>query len=99
MLEGEPVLHEVGSVLGGRRSPYVDVPTSTWHGNSTGPSFCRIAGHEVPFDRERLRELYPSHDAYVDAVIESVRELVAGRFMVQEDGDVLIEEAMGADVP
>ncbi len=32
------------------RSPYVDVPTSTWFGNATGASFCIIAGHEVLLD-------------------------------------------------
>ena len=40
-----------GNVVGGIRSPFVEVPTSTWFGNSTGPSFCRIAGHEVPLER------------------------------------------------
>ena len=55
-VQGTPpagVLDEFGNVVGGLRSPYVDVPTSTWFGNSTGASFCFIAGHEVPFDAAR----------------------------------------------
>ena len=53
------VLDEFGNVVGGLRSPYLDVPTSTWFGNSTGASFCFIAGHEVPFDAARLQAALP----------------------------------------
>ena len=68
---------EFGNVIGGLRSPYVDVPTSTWFGSSTGASFCFIAGHEVPFDQATLDELYPTHGAYVRAVIRNVGDLVS----------------------
>ena len=47
-------LDEFGNVTGGLRSPFVDVPTSTWFGSATGASFCFIAGHEVPFDQATL---------------------------------------------
>jgi hypothetical protein len=75
------------------------VPTSTWFGNSTGASFCSIAGHEVPFDKARLKVLYPTHDAYVRAVTNDVQRLVAERALTKEDGDALIAEAKGAAVP
>jgi hypothetical protein len=91
--DGKPVLDQFGNVLGGIRSPYVDVPTSTWNGNSTGPSFCRIAGHEVPFAPARLRGLYPTPASYVDAVQRSVDGLVRDRFLVREDGDWIVAEA------
>ena len=45
--DGKPVLDRFGNVVGGIRSPFVEAPTSTWFGNSTGPSFCRIAGHDL----------------------------------------------------
>jgi hypothetical protein len=93
------VLDDAGNVRGGVRSPHVDVPTSTWTGSSTGASFCFIAGHEVPLTRERLRMRYPTHAAYVKAVRRSVRELVASRFIVREDGDALIQDAEKAPVP
>jgi hypothetical protein len=75
------------------------VPTSTWFGNSTGKSFCTIAGHEVAFDGARLRELYPTHAAYVQAVTKDVEDLVAKRFITKKDGDALIADAKKADVP
>jgi hypothetical protein len=96
---GAPVLDEFGNVQGGLRSPYVDVPTSTWNGSSTGPSFCSIAGHEVPFDEARLRSLYRTHGHYVARVTLDVGLLVAGRFLTGPDGLELIREAARADVP
>ena len=97
--DNAPMLDEFGNVQGGLRSPFVDVPTATWNGSSTGESFCFIAGHEVPFDAARLRELYPSHGAYVRAVVRSVAELVGQRFLTLPDGIDLVEDAARADVP
>jgi hypothetical protein len=96
---GKPVLDEHGNVKGGVRSPYVDVPTSSWTGSSTGASFCFIAGHEIPFTRERVRSLYPTHAAYVDAVRKNVADLVSKRFIVREDGEELLREAQKSPVP
>lgn len=90
---GEAILDEHGNVIGGVRSPYVDVPASTWNGNSTGESFCRIAGHEIPFDNAKLQALYGSHSVYVEAVTDNVNELVAAGFIVEEDGEQVIREA------
>ena len=84
---------------GGLRSPYLDVPTSTWFGSSTGASFCFIAGHEVPFSADRLRELYPTHRAYVGAVIKDTKELVRQGFITDYDGRMLIREAQAAQIP
>jgi len=96
---GMPALDEYGNAKGGVRSPFVDVPTSMWTGSSTGASFCFIAGHEAPFTAERLKMLYPNHEAYVTAVRRNVADLVEKRFIVREDGDVLIHQAQMARVP
>jgi hypothetical protein len=94
--DGKPVLDPFGNVTGGIRSPYVDVPTSTWFSNATGPSFCRIAGYELPLSAARLHELYASPASYMDAVIANVKELVRSRQLVQEDADWLVTEAKTA---
>jgi hypothetical protein len=94
-----PVLDEFGNVQGVLRSPYLDVPTSTWFGSSTGPSFCGIAGHEVPFGEARLAELYRNHGDYVSKVTRDTARLVADRFLTVPDGLRLIQEAARADVP
>jgi hypothetical protein len=96
---GKPVLDEFGNVLGGVRSPYVDVPTSTWFGSSTGESFCFIAGHEAPFGRAQLKKLYPNHKAYVNAVAKNLSSLVSERFVTKADAKKLLEEAKRAPIP
>ena len=93
VVDGKPLLDRFGNVTGGVRSPFVDVPMSTWHGNSTGESFCRIAGHEKPFGAARLAELYPKPGDYAKAVEANVKALVAARFITAGDGDGLIAAA------
>ena len=99
-VNGAPVLDEFGNVTGGLRSPYVDVPTSTWFGSSTGASFCFIAGHEVPFDQALLRRRCTRPTGvYVRAVVRDVGDLVARRYLTVADGLSLIRDAARADVP
>lgn len=90
---GAPVLDAHGNVRGGIRSPFVDVPTATWTGTSTGPSFCNIAGHEKPFDAAKLKSLYPTPTSYADAVRKNVDALVTARYITKEDGAKLIADA------
>jgi alpha/beta hydrolase family protein len=99
VVNNAPVLDQFGNVTGGLRSPYLDVPTSTWFGNSTGASFCSIAGHEVPFDSARLHELYRNHGKYVSAVARDTARLVGGRYITTYDGADLVSEAAHAAVP
>jgi len=96
---GEPVLDEYGNVVGGLRSPFLDVPTSTWYGSATGASFCFIAGWEDPFSEEQLQALYPSHRAYVREVTRDVTDLVTDRVITLPDGLQLIADAARSDVP
>jgi hypothetical protein len=93
------VLDEHGNVIGGVRSPYVDVPTATWFGSATGASFCFIAGWERPFDAAKLQALYPDHQDYVRKVARSAAQLIVDRFLTLPDGLALIGEAITADVP
>jgi hypothetical protein len=90
---GKGVTDEHGNVVGGVRSPYVDVPTATWFGNATGASFCRIAGYEKPFGAGKLKSLYSSKRQYVEKVQASVRELVLARYITKADGRQIIAEA------
>ena len=96
---GQPVLDAFGNVTGSLRSPFLDVPTSTWYASSTGASFCFIAGHEVPFTEAQLLQLYKNHGQYVSQVARNVSGLVRDRFITQADGAALKTEAAHADVP
>lgn len=90
---GAPVLDRFGNVQGGLRSPYLDVPTSTWNGTATGASFCFIAGWEKPFDQATLKDLYRNQGNYLRQVRQDVDRLVDQRFLTREDGRWLIKEA------
>lgn len=96
---GQPVLDAFGNVTGGLRSPFLDVPTSTWYASSTGGGFCFIVGHEVPFTEAQLLALYPSHGVYVNKVARDVNGLVRDRFVTRSDGTDLVTAAAQAQVP
>jgi hypothetical protein len=98
-VDNTTVVDEHGNVVGGVRSPYVDVPTSTWFGAATGASFCFIAGYERPFSAEKLAQLYPSKADYVAKVEASTRALVQQRFITEADGRYIMQEARYACVP
>lgn len=91
--DGKAVLDQHGNVKGGVRTPFLEAPTSTWNGNSTGLSFCRIAGHEIPFTPPKLAGLYPSQSAYEDAFRKSADDLVKARFITEADGEALKKQA------
>jgi hypothetical protein len=99
VVNGRGVTDEFGNLVGGLRSPYANVPTSTWNGSSTGASFCFIAGHEVPFDRTRLSQLYRNHGDYVQKVGESTRRLEAERFLTPRDSREIVNEAARFKAP
>ena len=59
----------------------------------------RDTGEEAPFDKARLKELYPTQAAYVRAVTDDVARLMAQRVLTKQDGDDLIAEAKRTAVP
>ncbi|WP_334188077.1 alpha/beta hydrolase domain-containing protein [Noviherbaspirillum sp.] len=99
VVDGKPVTDAYGNVVGGLRSPFVDVPTSTWNGSSTGASFCFIAGHEIPFTSARLGQLYSSKGDYVNKVVDNAHKLVGDRFLTPRDSLQLIKEAASFNFP
>jgi hypothetical protein len=99
VVNGAPVLDAYGNVTGGLRSPFVDVPTSTWFGSTAGGGFCFIAGHEEPLPQATLDALYPSHGAYVRAVARDVDGLARKRLLTLPDAVKLIVDAARSDVP
>ncbi|HEV8153035.1 MAG TPA: alpha/beta hydrolase domain-containing protein [Solirubrobacteraceae bacterium] len=97
--DGAAVLDRFGNVVGGVRSPDVDVPISTWSGTTTGPGFCGIAGAEHRFSAARLRALYPTHGTYVRAVGRDARRLQHSRYLTAAGALRLVGAARRARVP
>jgi hypothetical protein len=74
------------------------------------PDLCSLAGSFVPFaktkverlangdSRKSLEERYTDHQGFVKAVSRAARELVAERFMLEEDANAFISAAQASDV-
>jgi hypothetical protein len=90
-----------GNAVGGVRSPYVDVPTGTYHTHSTPVNpkdpasglFCALVGYKVPFKKDLLMKLYPTHEKYVKKVNKKVDKLVKARLITASDGQRIKNEA------
>jgi len=101
-LAGDPpelVLDDVGNVVGGIRTPYVDVPIAQLSGGASGgASFCFLFGKTIPFDEATLDRLYVDHETYVGAVTASTQAAVDAGFVLPPDADLIIAAAENSDV-
>jgi alpha/beta hydrolase family protein len=94
-----PVLDQFGNSSGGVRSSYLDVPNARWFYASPGPGLNFLIGYVAPFDTQHLQPLYNSHQDYVGKVINDTRMLVNDRYLLREDADEIVSNAMHSDVP
>ena len=83
----------VGNAEGGARSPWVDVPLSTYEGNSPGGVFCQLAGLETPLDASVLATLYPDADAYLAEFEQSLDDPISAGLILESERDELIADA------
>jgi hypothetical protein len=90
-----------GNVIGGIRSPWVDVPLATYLPHSTPhPGSCLpsphapyrdpalladLIGHRVPFRPAELRRRYVSPEGYLERFRASCATLVAAGYLLAED--------------
>ena len=96
-----------GNVLGGVRLPEIDVATATYTtGNSAAPGTnpisamaCTLGGSATPFTPDKLLQLYPTHDDYVQKYIQAADKTLAAGFLLKADHDTGIQDAMKASVP
>jgi hypothetical protein len=89
-----------GNALGGLRLPAFDVPIGTNNGaDNGGPAFCLLYGFFTPFDEATLQSLYPTHDAYVHAFKHATYQALKAGYIVKEDADEMIADAINSDVP
>jgi hypothetical protein len=88
-----------GNALGGIRTPQVDVPIATLSGlGQSGGGFCGLFGTTVPFDAATLAALYPTHDAYVKAIVRSARQASRAGFITRIDTTAIKAAAMESNV-
>jgi hypothetical protein len=101
-----------GNALGGVRLPHLrttlpdgkvaGAPLGTYNGLDLAfkdtNTFFLIGGTFAPLEPDRLRAVYPTREAYVAAVDAAVKDLVAKRYLLQEDADAYVEEARRAEI-
>lgn len=97
-LNGQSVVaDEFGNARGGVRTPWVDVPTSTFHqameGRSSTPFRCADNGYWTPLPWPRLEKAYGSSAVYSERFRAAVARRVAERWVTPEDGDRIKESS------
>jgi hypothetical protein len=77
----------LGNVLGGIRTPWVDVPVAVLSGlGQSGESFAFLFGQTSPFDEATLADLYPGAKAeYLERFEDSLDATIEAGFVRAED--------------
>ncbi len=88
-------LDDNGNVIGGVRTPAVEVPISTLSGAApAGASLiCSLFGSTMPFDSSKLVSLYGTPADYVKAYTSSLDKAIAGGFILPADRAELLDSA------
>jgi hypothetical protein len=77
-----------GNAIGGLRSPIIQVPVAAYYGNA-----CIEAGTTTPLPPARLAQLYPTHQAYVEALLAATNSAVDDRFLLCQDAKIILDKA------
>ncbi|MDO5425583.1 MAG: alpha/beta hydrolase domain-containing protein [Eubacteriales bacterium] len=89
-----------GNTLGGVRSPFVDVPAAVYYSYSTvkreeEPAGINLVfGHMEPFSARKLQKLYGTLENYRRLVEKAAKEQVESGFLLPEDQDACVAEAV-----
>jgi hypothetical protein len=88
MRDGQFVTDDLGNVLGGVRTPHVDVPVAVLSGlgNSGGP-VAFLAGTTTPLGTDALRARYGTRAAYLEQFEEATASAVAAGFLLAADAE------------
>jgi hypothetical protein len=87
---------EHGNVLGGLRSPFLDVPIASYLGsNPADPE--GISGKITYFSREKMERLYGSFDTYLKKFIDYTQKQVVEGWVTEKDGKKMIQWAVDAE--
>jgi Alpha/beta hydrolase domain len=89
--DGSFVTDEHGIAKGGIRTPHVEVPTAVLSGiGNGGHQISFLCGTTLPFDPDRLAELYPSRDVYLGRLSKAIGVAVAEGFILDDDSSEIL---------
>jgi hypothetical protein len=95
------ILDGNGNVLGGIRTPAVDVALATLSGlgqTGGGSQFCRLFGTTTPFNAAKLANLYPTHRSFVHKWSFATLSAAQAGFILCDDAHQLITAAHASTV-
>lgn len=86
---------ELGNVLGGIRTPYVDAPVAilSGEGQPANSAFCGLFGTTELLDDVTMLALYPDQQAYIDAIDAASDAAVEAGFLRPADADLIKDRA------
>jgi hypothetical protein len=89
-----------GNVIGGVRTPAVDVPISTLSNVAPAGSneTCSLFGSTTSFTPGQLRSLYGTNAAYVAAYRVSLNKAIANGYILPADRAMLLSQAEAVDI-
>ena len=90
-----------GNVIGGVRTPAVDVPVSTLSGKAPKGSsvICSFFGSSTPFSQAELVGLYHTKSAYLAAYTAHLNKAIAQGFVLAADRQALLAQAQQVPIP
>jgi hypothetical protein len=94
-------LDQHGNVIGGVRSPAVDVPISTLSGAAPAgtSTICSLFGTTTLFSPEELTSLYGSQTKYVSQYTSDLDRAIAGRYLLPSERAELLAQAVQVQFP
>ena len=90
-----------GNVIGGVRTPAVDVPVSTLSGAAPAGAnkLCALFGSTVPFSPSTLTTLYQTKDKYLAAYTASLDKAIKEGYILPGDRATLLAQAQQVQIP
>jgi hypothetical protein len=90
-----------GNVIGGVRTPAVDVPVSTLSGTAPAgaPTVCQFFGSTVAFTPTQLATLYGTKAHYIAEYTKSLNKAIAGGYILGADRASLLAQAEQVEFP
>lgn len=94
-------LDSYGNVIGGVRTPAVDVPVSTLSGAAPpgASAICALFGSTTPFTPQRLTSLYGTKSNYIAKYTADLDRAISGRYILPADRSMLLAQAQQVQFP
>jgi hypothetical protein len=85
-----------GNATGGVRLPELEVPVARY---GSRPGMLSLAGYTIPYSEARLKELYPTHEDYVNKVTAAANAARDAGVILQSRVDEYIRAAEATPIP